>query len=923
MLLTISCASAAEDLDDSSIATVDEQGDIQPAIDDASLEILNYDTDDDIISGHIYEGILPDSADEEVLSDSVEEKVLSDSADEEVLSDPADSDGIADPNFYFKVDVNEYGEPMITAHVDKFAVGEVSINITDSSDTVIISDLGQFENAEYVLGGPGFYLPKGVYKVYAHYYGDITFAPRDYFEYLTIEKDVVDLNVDYSVNNYGMIIINATLNKTATGNITFNIVPEGEDPNPYDEVTVAIEDGAASYNELTPFAKGNYTIYVTYNGDDNYYIADSEPIAVKVNKDLIVPKTENISVEHGFVTFVVDLGAPATGNVSITYPSGFIGYMNISDGKVSFYAPIENEYGNVSLVLDYEGDEYYYGFYDYYVDFFIKYDSNLTVNFDINKYGIVEVVAKVNETATGNITFNIMDFSDEIIFNGTEEIVNGSATYYELTQIELGYYQIQVEYSGDELFDDVTYPFIPFNIYKHYITPSTTYLNVTRDEVHATVDLGDDATGNVSVAYPDGSIHNLTIVDGKVEINDTFPTLKGDVSLVLDYDGDNNYFGFYEYFIDFFIKYDPNLNIQAKVNDYGIIDVTANVNNTATGIINVIIRNSTGNIVVEGTEPIVNGFALYYELAQYAKDTYTIEVVYSGDDHFNGAVETTSVEVTKLNPSMDYNVKVVGGEVTIAITMPSDINGKLKVLYPSGYVENVSIKNGSARIYNVFMRETGDLAITATFEGNDQYYAVESIIGFVIKQATEVKTSSSIAVVYKNNAKVTVKLTNLVTKKAIASAPIQITVNGKTYKGKTNKNGNVVISIPANMLPKKYNARVVYKGTDRLESDSFNFKLTVKKANPKLTAKSKTFKKSVKVKKYAVTLKDHKGKVIKKAKLTIQVGKKKFTATTNAKGKAVFKLTKLSKKAKYTAKITYNGNKYFNKINKKVKIVSK
>ena len=156
MLLTISCASAAEDLDDSSIATVDEQGDIQPTIDDASLEILNYDTDDDIISGHIYEGILPDSADEEVLSDSVEEKVLSDSADEEVLSDPADSDGIADPNFYFKVDVNEYGEPMITAHVDKFAVGEVSINITDSSDTVIISDLGQFENAEYVLGGHGF-----------------------------------------------------------------------------------------------------------------------------------------------------------------------------------------------------------------------------------------------------------------------------------------------------------------------------------------------------------------------------------------------------------------------------------------------------------------------------------------------------------------------------------------------------------------------------------------------------------------------------------------------------------------------------------------------------------------------------------------------------------------------------------------------
>ena len=68
-----------------------------------------------------------------------------------------------------------------------------------------------------------------------------------------------------------------------------------------------------------------------------------------------------------------------------------------------------------------------------------------------------------------------------------------------------------------------------------------------------------------------------------------------------------------------------------------------------------------------------------------------------------------------------------------------------------------------------------------------------------------------------------------------------------------------------------------------------------------------------------------------------------ITAKTNAKGKATFKITKLtkkgkftavikyagnkyynklSKKAKYTAKITYNGNKYFKKLTKKVKIIN-
>ena len=166
------------------------------------------------------------------------------------------------------------------------------------------------------------------------------------------------------------------------------------------------------------------------------------------------------------------------------------------------------------------------------------------------------------------------------------------------------------------------------------------------------------------------------------------------------------------------------------------------------------------------------------------------------------------------------------------------------------------------------MNETGDLAITASFAGNDKYYADEAIIGFIIKQATLVK-ASAVSVVYQNNAKVTVKLTNLVTNKAIAGAPVEITVNGKTYKGTTNKDGNAVITIPANMLPKKYTANLVYKGNDTLESDVDEFTFTVKKATPKVTAKKKTFKKSVKVKKYTITLKDNKGKAIKKAKVTL------------------------------------------------------
>ena len=94
------------------------------------------------------------------------------------------------------------------------------------------------------------------------------------------------------------------------------------------------------------------------------------------------------------------------------------------------------------------------------------------------------------------------------------------------------------------------------------------------------------------------------------------------------------------------------------------------------------------------------------------------------------------------------------------------------------------------------------------------------------------------------------------------------------------------------------------------------------KTNPKLTAKNKSFKIKTKTKKYTVTLKDSKGKAIKGAKLTLKVNKKTYTAKTNSKGKATFKL-KLTKKGKFNATITYAGNKYFKKTTKTVKFTVK
>ena len=63
--------------------------------------------------------------------------------------------------------------------------------------------------------------------------------------------------------------------------------------------------------------------------------------------------------------------------------------------------------------------------------------------------------------------------------------------------------------------------------------------------------------------------------------------------------------------------------------------------------------------------------------------------------------------------------------------------------------------------------------------------------------------------------------------------------------------------------------------------------------------------------------------MIKKAKVTLKIKGKLYKATTNSKGKATFKIKKLTKKGKYNAVIKYNGNALYKATSKKVKITVK
>lgn len=154
---------------------------------------------------------------------------------------------------------------------------------------------------------------------------------------------------------------------------------------------------------------------------------------------------------------------------------------------------------------------------------------------------------------------------------------------------------------------------------------------------------------------------------------------------------------------------------------------------------------------------------------------------------------------------------------------------------------------------------------------------------------------------------------------ALLGKYVTVKVGSVSKRLKTDKNGKVSLNV-ATLVPKTYTAAISFAGDDDYNGASSTVKVVVGKAAPKLTAKAKTFKKSVKTKKYTVILKNNLNKVLKNVKLTVKVNKKTYSAKTNSKGVATFKITKLTKKGTFKAKVSFKGNSLYKAVSKSVKI---
>lgn len=154
--------------------------------------------------------------------------------------------------------------------------------------------------------------------------------------------------------------------------------------------------------------------------------------------------------------------------------------------------------------------------------------------------------------------------------------------------------------------------------------------------------------------------------------------------------------------------------------------------------------------------------------------------------------------------------------------------------------------------------------------------------------------------------------------KSLVSKTLKVNFNGKSYNVVTNANGIGTLWVDVKNAG-TYNANIVFNGDKDFKPSSLLCKITVKKQKPTLTVATKSLKLKSKKKIVKVYLKDASKKAISKRTLKLTINKKVYTAKTNSKGLASFKVT-LKAKKNYSAVFKFAGDKYYNSVKKSAKI---
>ena len=444
----------------------------------------------------------------------------------------------------------------------------------------------------------------------------------------------------------------------------------------------------------------------------------------------------------------------------------------------------------------------------------------------------------------------------------------------------------------------------------------TTHYNSSEKFTATLTDITGTPISNANLTiYLDNIKNDITDNNGKI----TLP-LKGidpdDYIAVVMFDGNENYLPSTSYTEVIINKLNTTVQADNFTFEEGVVlEVTVDPN--ASGLIEFSIEGPVSYVEYSS---ISKGVAKSQKFS--ARGRYTVTVTYLGNDYYNinSTAISFNVPTNKQDTYINSTVAIVDDNVTITVNVYPNATGSV-MFEMDNYNISVPVNDGKAVFNDIF--QPGNYMVSATYLGDYDFNANSTNITFAVNKFATKIIASKVSTTYGTGKNIIITLTDARGNLLIGKT-VSIKLNGKNYNIVTNHNGQVSVAVPKNLAPKKYAAEISFEGDNIYLKSTKSVQVVVAKAKSKITAKKNTkYKSKKKIKKYKITLKSGK-KPIKKVKVTITIKgkkyKKTFKAKTNKKGKAIFKIKKLTKKGKYTATIKFKGNKYYKAVSKKVKI---
>ncbi len=659
----------------------------------------------------------------------------------------------------------------ISVKVQSNATGYVTVNVNGTNYTIKLNNVG--EGSVKIAG-----LGNGTYYVHATYLGDEQYLTSENntetFEMVKVAPEITIVAQNVTYGNHTVIVVSVS---GATGNITIRI-------NETDKGEFTLVNGKVTF-DAGVLGVENYTVYVSYLGDDKYATGDAQ-------KDFNVSKaTPTIVINE------VTVDALTNASVIVTINTDASGKMNITVNDKNYTADIIE--GVATFTVDvlpvnlydiaatYAGDDNYTGKVETLADGLNitkvqTYKMNVTA-LDVVVGENTTITVHVPKDATGTVT---------IWVNGTSKvnstIVDGVATFT-LNKTAAGRYVVNATLSDVKYADQTVYTSYLVSKVETPITITVVNKDTIKvgDTAVITVELPDEIAGEkVTIEINGKSYENATNAEGFATFNVPSVTY-GNKTVTAIYAGNNKYVN---------NATTANFTVTIRASQVNVTPVGNSVGNNATISVKVQ-SNATGYVTVNvnGTNYTIklnNIGEGSVEIAGLGNGTYYVHATYLGDDQYLTSTNNTETFVmTKSDVIMNITVEDInyGQAANITVNITSDATGFITIRINE--TTSIILPIGSGKVNWIVDGLAADnYTVYATYSGDGKYNVNNTD---KVNKSFEVKQIAPGVEIVKVISQAGGKATVIVKVDPRTTENVTVTVNNVPYSVKPDDAGIAVI----------------------------------------------------------------------------------------------------------------------------------